>query len=232
MSLLFKLIIFYTGACLASFITVCAWRWPQGASIITPRSHCDHCQAVIAWYDLFPIISYMILHGRCRTCNQPICRQFWRFEWAGGGLAVMISQASWSVATSYLLCILFGLSVTDQLYTAIFPLPMLIAALPLFYLYWPTYHWLAALSIACCLFLFSWGSQAFGCGDVEVLSLLTLWLGLEFTLQSLLLGCFGCLVRFAIKKIQSPHNSLRADRIPFIPYISIGVLVCLIYQNY
>lgn len=66
---------FALGACLGSFLNVCIWRIPRGESVVTAPSHCTSCGADIRWYDNLPIISYLVLRGRCRRCHTPYsCR--------------------------------------------------------------------------------------------------------------------------------------------------------------
>jgi len=60
------------GAVFGSFLNVCIVRVPRRASIVTPGSHCPSCKAAIAWYDNIPVLSYILLGGRCRNCKQPI----------------------------------------------------------------------------------------------------------------------------------------------------------------
>ncbi|WP_419767630.1 prepilin peptidase [Arcobacter sp.] len=67
---LFSAIIFIFGAVIGSFLNVVINRVPRGESIITPRSHCTKCGKTIAWYYNIPIISYLILGGKCKYCNE------------------------------------------------------------------------------------------------------------------------------------------------------------------
>jgi len=60
------------GLVLGSFLNVCIVRLPQGASVVRPRSHCPSCKHVIRWYDNFPVLSYILLRGRCRDCGERI----------------------------------------------------------------------------------------------------------------------------------------------------------------
>ena len=58
-----------SGSFLGSFLNVCIDRMPSGSSLVSPRSHCDNCKRQLEWYELLPIISYMALRGKCRTCG-------------------------------------------------------------------------------------------------------------------------------------------------------------------
>ncbi len=60
------------GACLGSFLSVCVLRIPEGESIVSPPSHCPICEARVAWYDNVPMLSWLALRGRCRSCGAPI----------------------------------------------------------------------------------------------------------------------------------------------------------------
>lgn len=61
--------LFVLGACLGSFVGVVVDRLPRGESVVRPRSRCSACGHTLAWYDNLPLVSYLILRGRCRTCG-------------------------------------------------------------------------------------------------------------------------------------------------------------------
>ncbi len=65
-------IVFLFGLCVGSFLNVCIHRLPRGESIVRPGSHCRHCQRAIAAYDNIPLLSYLLLRGRCRYCRASI----------------------------------------------------------------------------------------------------------------------------------------------------------------
>ena len=64
------------GFAFGSFLNVCLTRWPAGESIIQPRSHCRNCNRTLAWWENIPLLSWLALRGRCRTCKTAIS---WRY---------------------------------------------------------------------------------------------------------------------------------------------------------
>jgi leader peptidase (prepilin peptidase)/N-methyltransferase len=60
---------FVLGAVIGSFLNVCIVRWPEGESVVRPRSRCPRCNAGIAWHDNVPILGWLLLRGRCRGCG-------------------------------------------------------------------------------------------------------------------------------------------------------------------
>lgn len=87
------------GLVAGSFLNVCISRLPLDYSVVTPRSHCPRCGAAIAWYDNIPLLSFLLLLGRCRACRAPISLRyplvefstallfFWAWWRTGGGWA-------------------------------------------------------------------------------------------------------------------------------------------------
>ena len=77
---------FALGACVASFLNVVIWRVPRGESIVSPPSHCPKCGAAIRWWQNVPILSWVVLRGKCANCRAPISPRYILVELLGGGL--------------------------------------------------------------------------------------------------------------------------------------------------
>ena len=71
-----KIAFAFFGACIGSFLNVCIYRLPKDKSIVAPRSSCRNCKAFIKWYDNIPVLSYILLRGRCRNCQERISLRY------------------------------------------------------------------------------------------------------------------------------------------------------------
>ncbi|HEY1804725.1 MAG TPA: prepilin peptidase [Terracidiphilus sp.] len=82
------------GLAFGSFLNVCLSRWPAGESIVHPRSHCMSCGRKLAWRENVPLVSWLALRGRCRTCSAPISWRYPLVELAvGAGWALIALQS-------------------------------------------------------------------------------------------------------------------------------------------
>jgi len=82
----FAAAIFVLGLAFGSFLNVCIYRLPLGISVVTPRSACPKCKQGIALYDNMPVLSWLILRGRCRHCKARISPRYLIIELLTGGL--------------------------------------------------------------------------------------------------------------------------------------------------
>lgn len=85
-----QLAVFLVGCCLGSFFNVVIHRLPKKESIVRPGSHCPHCMQPIAAYNNIPLLSYLLLQGRCSHCKQPISLRYPLVEGITGLLALAL----------------------------------------------------------------------------------------------------------------------------------------------
>ncbi len=94
MTLLLQLWVFFWGAVWGSFLNVVIYRVPLGLSLVRPGSRCSACGTPIRWYDNIPVLSYLILRGRCRACGAGYGPQYMIIEAACGVLALALFNAT------------------------------------------------------------------------------------------------------------------------------------------
>src|SRR5512134_347605 len=105
------------GLAFGSFLNVCIVRLPHDGSLLRPPSSCPHCRARIAWRDNIPVLSWLLLRGRCRHCGGPISAQYPLIEllvgvlWAGAAFAW--GPTLHALAGAVFGTILLGIAITD-----------------------------------------------------------------------------------------------------------------------
>lgn len=137
-----EIVLFILGAAIGSFLNVCIDRLPEGQDIVFKKSHCDYCKRTLRWYELVPIISWLILRGRSRCCQKTLSFQYPLIETVTGiGFVVMylvtipvlssirfipLISSIILLASSYIVfCSLLVIFATD-LKDEIIPLPFLL----------------------------------------------------------------------------------------------------------
>ena len=91
---------FWLGACIASFLNVVIWRAPRGESIVSPPSHCPKCNSPIKWYQNIPILSWLLLRGKCANCRAAISPRYICVELLGGLLFLAAFLQCWPSGSS------------------------------------------------------------------------------------------------------------------------------------
>ncbi len=86
----FYIFAFLLGAVVGSFLNVCICRLPEEKSVVTPPSACPRCGSGIRWYDNIPIVSFLLLRARCRTCGEPISWRYPLVEALNGTLTLLL----------------------------------------------------------------------------------------------------------------------------------------------
>ena len=190
------------GAVVGSFCNVVIARLPQGQSVVSPRSRCPQCARGIAWYDNIPILSFLLLRASCRHCAQPIPWRYPAVELAMGALAAALwlrwglswHLAFWFPMTAALLCITYidldHWWIPDRItYPAIAAATIYALVLgggavdALWGLCPAAGVWLIGF-----LFARITGREGMGLGDIKLLVLLGLSLGLMDTITALFLA--------------------------------------------
>lgn len=105
------------GALIGSFLNVCIYRLPLDQSVIRPRSRCPKCGTMVAWYDNIPVLSWLLLRGRCRHCGEPISIQYPLIELAVAAIwfaSVWVYGLSFEAVSAATLCsLLLAILITD-----------------------------------------------------------------------------------------------------------------------
>ncbi len=86
------------GLAFGSFMNVCLSRWPEGESVVKPRSHCRQCGRTLAWWENIPLVSWLALRGRCRTCHAWIG---WRYPLVELVVGALWATVAWRVCGQF-----------------------------------------------------------------------------------------------------------------------------------
>lgn len=234
------------GLVIGSFLNVVIWRVPRGESIVSPPSACPNCHHEIRAYDNIPVVSWLVLRGRCRDCGHPISARYPLVELGTGLLfAVMAWRfgVSWELpAYLYLAAIAVALALIDidvRRLPNVIVLPsyavggvllLLPAALDA---RWSDYltAWLGALALFAFYFLLAFIYPAgMGFGDVKLAGVLGLYLG-WLGWGPLIVGGFlgfllGAVVGIALMAL---GRGGRKTKIPFGPYMLAGAVISVIW---
>jgi leader peptidase (prepilin peptidase) / N-methyltransferase len=227
-------IAFVPGLAVGSFLNVVAARVPLRRSIVHPGSACMSCAAPIAWYDNLPILSYLFLRGRCRSCGETIPWKYPLVELLTAlliGASVLAFGFSAEAAVASFFCAaLVAISVVD-LERRIIPnrivLPAAAVVLVAQTLLFPSPEWaLAAVGASLFLFLAALAYPAgMGMGDVKLALLLGAMLGRTVPV-AMMMGMIAALVPSIVLLVR--HGSAaRKMGIPFGPFLALGGIVGL-----
>lgn len=225
------------GLVLGSFLNVCIYRLPRCESVVWPGSRCTSCGRHLAWFENIPVVSWLVLHGRCRTCGArvsmvyPIVEAITAVVFVGG---LFVYGPSWLLAVRLLfacaLIVLFAIDLEHQILPNAITLPGIAAGFVASWFLPP--GWLSSLigiaigggvlfAIAEAYYRIR-GQEGLGMGDVKMLAMIGAFLGWPLTLLTLIFASFaGSIVGVGL--MASGRGTMQAA-LPFGTFLALGAL--------
>lgn len=237
------LFVFLLGAIVGSFLNVCVYRIPAGVSIVTPPSRCPHCGSSIRWFQNVPILSYLVLGGKCGACRVGISWRYPIVEALTGALFVLVFYSfQFSAATvvywlfvAALIVITF-IDLDHQIIPDVISLPgIVIGFLCSFAIPWLSWTdslfgillgggslWLVAV-----MYELLTKKEGMGGGDIKLLAMLGAFLGWKAILPIIFISSLiGSLVGVPLMLVKKADSKLA---IPFGPFLALGALIYLFW---
>ncbi|MFL5815433.1 MAG: prepilin peptidase [Bdellovibrionia bacterium] len=241
------------GLVIGSFLNVVIGRLPHGESVVRPASRCPHCKHELRWYENVPVLSYLVLRGRCRSCKEPISIRYPVVELLTGLLFLAAKiRFGWSLELLLrdfpFIAILVAVTFID-LDLRIIPDPLSLGGLvwglvtALAFSFIPglgsgaAIGWGGAFAGAAVGFgLFyglAWiyyrftGRSGLGGGDIKLLAMLGAYLGIGGVLDTILVSSvFGSLIgiSWALFQRRRGGESVMLVSIPYGPFLVVGGL--------
>ena len=229
------------GLLIGSFLNVCIYRLPRHESIVWPASRCTTCNRTLAWFENVPVISWLMLRGRCRGCGSLISVMYPLIElttavlFAGGALVYGVTPLLFvRLAFGCALIVLFVIDLQHQILPNVITLPGIVAG---FFasLFLPP-GWLSSLiglavgggilfAIAEAYYRLR-GIEGLGMGDVKMLAMIGAVLGWPLMLLTLVIASFAGSV-VGVGMMASGRGSMQAA-LPFGTFLAIGAVVAAV----
>jgi leader peptidase (prepilin peptidase)/N-methyltransferase len=227
-------IAFFPALAVGSFLNVVAARVPLRRSIASPGSACMGCGTPIAWYDNVPLVSWLLLRGRCRSCGASIS---WRYPAVELATALLVGACFWKFGLTWeaaiaaffcaVLVVLSAIDIERRIVPNRIVLPAAAVVLVGQTLVDPSIEWLAA-GLGASLFLFLAAlayPRGMGMGDVKLALLLGFAVGRNVPL-AIFAGTIFALVPSAV--LFARHGAAaRKMAIPFAPFLALGGILAL-----
>jgi leader peptidase (prepilin peptidase)/N-methyltransferase len=239
------IVVFIFGAVIGSFLNVCIYRMPRSKSIVRPGSSCPACEKPIKFYDNIPIMSYVILGGKCRHCGTKISLRYPFVELLTAAIFLMIYRR-WGLSYElfiqmFFVSLLVAVTFIDydfQIIPDILSIGGLIAGIAISFIR-PNFRFLDALYGVLLgggvLFVIAYGYQlitkreGMGGGDIKLLAMIGAFTGLKGVIFSLIGGSIiGTLVGIPLMFIKKENTQYA---IPFGPFLSLSAAIYLFKGN-
>ena len=222
------LLIFIIGTCFGSFISCMAHRYITHTSVLG-RSHCDYCDHTLHVLDLIPILSYILLKGQCRYCHHKLDKRLLVHELTAGFLFILfyIHDGLSILYLSHIavLTCFYIISIIDLHLYEIPDTYLIISLLCSFKIIFLKESLLFILFLILFVYLFYKvsGKEGLGGGDINMLGVCSLSLGIYQTLCILSIACFLGIIFSIINK---------KKMIPFGPFITLGWLTISLFDSF
>ena len=228
------LIVFLYGIVIGSFLNVLIYRIPKKENIAIVRSHCMSCDHTLAWYDLFPLFSWIFLGGKCRYCKAKISKQYPLIEGLNGLCYVLMvflyGLTIRSLLYALLCSALIALSVIDfRTYEIPVGFNIFIGLLGLVRLVTDFSNWkdylfgLFSVSLLLFILFYATKGRGIGGGDVKLMAASGLLLGWQWNLFAFATGCIlGSVIHLIRMKVSKEGSVLAMG-----PYLSAGIFLAL-----
>ncbi len=229
------------GLVIGSFLNVCIHRLPRGESVVWPASRCATCQRALSWYENVPVVSWLALGGRCRTCAQPISAMYPIVEAVTGALFVLGGLFyGWTpllAARLLFACamvVLFVIDLRHRILPNVITVPGVVigVALSLVLPPGPVSSLVGAVAGGGVLWLIGEsyyrlrGVDGLGMGDVKMLAMIGAFLGWRQMLVTLVFASLtGSLAGVAV--LVSRRGGMQAA-LPFGTFLAVGALVAAV----
>lgn len=222
------------GLAVGSFLNVVAARLPQHRSLVKPRSACMSCGTEIANRDNIPVVSYLLLRGRCRHCKAKISLRYPAIELLTGalvgGCALQFGLTPYALLAAGFCVVLVVISAIDFEHRIVpnrIVVPAAAAALVAQEIRVPSIEWpLAALAAASFLFVAAVAyPRGMGMGDVKLALLLGAMLGRTVAV-AMMVGLFAAFIP-SVALFAKHGRAARGIGIPLAPFLALGALVAL-----
>ena len=237
MSPLMSTILFLFGAMIGSFANVCIVRIPAEESIVLPGSRCPICKQPVRWYDNIPLVSWIILSGRCRSCRTPISFRYFVVELLTAVTAVALYARvgfgiEWLVLFAFLtaLIIVTFIDLDHRIIPDVISLPGIVVGfvLSLRGEPGPVSSAIGILAGGGLLLAVAWGYHAWtgrdgmGGGDIKLLGMIGAFLGWKSVPFTMLLSSLtGSVVGIALMLWTGSDTKYA---IPFGPFLALGAV--------
>ncbi len=232
------------GLCVGSFLNVVIYRVPEKMSLAYPSSHCPQCGYQLKWYDNIPVLSYIILGGKCRKCKQHIPFRYTAVEilntvlWLLCAFVYAQDAPIYAVINAIVCSLLICVAFIDLEHMLIFDrFQIMLAVLAVISIFFDKdFAWYSHLIGAVCGFLVFWGvgaavtkakgQDALGGGDIKLAGVMGLFLGWQKLLLAMLIASVVASVYLMILSKKDPDKQY-----PFGPFLAVGFTVAGIFGN-